>query len=165
MAQRSCLDFSYNSPIYWTRDHEAAASTADSADARSGTFLNEDYCVIDDRDFFVRGLIKLPIIGTTQHFCWGVWGSLSRQNFELLVAKGEDPVRTELPPMFSWLSNQISEYPDTLNLKMNAHIQKPGERPLFEIESTAHPLSEEYQNGISPEKVKKIMLERLRQVQ
>jgi hypothetical protein len=31
--------------------------------------------------------------------------------------------------MFSWLSNSIPDYPETLNLKMYAHIQDSGDRP------------------------------------
>ncbi|PYU18498.1 MAG: hypothetical protein DMG30_27510 [Acidobacteria bacterium] len=63
--------------------------------------------------------------------------------------------------MFSWLSTQLPEYPDTLNLKMYAHIQELNSRPHFELESTDHPLSQEYHKGITPERVKKIMMERL----
>jgi hypothetical protein len=64
--------------------------------------------------------------------------------------------------MFSWLSNNIPEYPDTLNLKMYAYIQEPSDRPIFELEPTEHPLSQEYHHGISPERVKEIMMRRLR---
>jgi hypothetical protein len=63
--------------------------------------------------------------------------------------------------MFSWLSSQISEYPDTLNVKMFAHIQEPKNRPHFRLERSDHPLSLEYHHGISPERVKEIMLRRL----
>lgn len=75
----------------------------------------------------------------------------------------DDPARTELEPMFSWLSNNISEYPDTLNLKMYAHIKEPPDRPIFELESTDHPLSQEYYHGISPERVREIMMRQLRE--
>jgi hypothetical protein len=64
--------------------------------------------------------------------------------------------------MFSWLSNRIEDYPDTLNLKMHAHIKEPGQRPHFELEPTNHPLSQEYHQGITAEGVKEIMLGRLR---
>jgi len=64
--------------------------------------------------------------------------------------------------MFSWLSTQIPEYPDTLSLKMYGHIQEPGLRPHFRLEQTDHPLSLEYHKGITPERVKEIMVERLR---
>jgi transposase len=60
--------------------------------------------------------------------------------------------------MFSWLSTQIPEYPDTLNLKMYAHIHETGLRPHFMLE----PLSRQYHQGITQERVKEIMLARLR---
>ncbi len=126
------------------------------------TFLDEDYCAIDDKDFFVRGIIHLPIIGAAETFRWGVWGSLSRQNFETLQTLKDDADRSKLPSMFSWLSTQIPEYPDTLSLKMYAHIQEPGLRPNFSLELTDHPLAQEYHKGITPERVKAIMLGRLR---
>jgi len=64
-------------------------------------------------NFFVRGLIHLPIIGAAETFRWGVWGSLSRENSETLLKMDDDPGRGELPAMFSWLSTRIPEYPDT----------------------------------------------------
>jgi hypothetical protein len=74
----------------------------------------------------------------------------------------DDPKRVELPAMFSWLSNQIREYPNTLNLKMYAQIKEPHLRPHFELEPTSHPLSQEYHHGITAERVKEIMQGRLR---
>jgi hypothetical protein len=160
-----CLDFSYYSPYYWKKEYEEASGHdglfPTSSKVRPATFLDEDYCAIEDRDFFVRGLIHLPIIGSAETFRWGVWGSLSRENFETLLRTVEDPKRDELPPMFSWLSTQIDEYPDTVSLKMYAHIQQPGWRPTFELEQTDHLLSREYHYGITAERVKEIMVSRL----
>lgn len=158
-----CLDFTYDAPLYWTEENEAANQNVlleSGFDKLPTNLLNEDVCVIDDH-YFVRGLIDLPIVGTNETFSWGVWGSLSRENFEKLMKLGDDPQRAELPPMFSWLSNSIDEYPETLNLKMYAHIQEPPYRPIFELEPTDHPLSREYYQGITPERVKDIMMRRL----
>ena len=153
-------------PIYWLEKHEKASDRASLLPRWSKkpktTFLDEDFCAIEDRDFFIRGLIHLPIIGAAETFRWGVWGSLSRENFEKLLAMHTAPSRVELPRLFSWLSNSISEYPDTLNLKMYAHIQAPGQCPNFILELTDHPLSQEYHNGITPERVREIMMARLR---
>jgi hypothetical protein len=161
-----CLDFGYDSPHYWTKEHEEANRRAmllpNWSEIHRKTFMDESYCAIDDRDFFVRGIIPLPIIGSAESLRWGVWGSVSRDNFRTLLGEHEDPNRFKLQPMFSWLSNQISGYPDTLNLKMYAHIQKSGLCPRFELELTGHPLSQEYHNGIHPERVREIMMERLR---
>jgi len=164
-----CLDFGYSSPFYWTDDHEKANKKFSLlpgwSKKRKETFLSEDYCAVENTDFFVRGVIHLPIIGTNETLCWGVWGSLSKDNFQKLQELDDSPQRAELPAMFSWLSNQISEYPDTLSLKMYAHIQEPGTRPHFLLQLTDHPLSQEYHYGIAPEKVKEIMMKRLRKNQ
>jgi hypothetical protein len=161
-----CLDFGYDAPDYWGDEYEDSSRNAmlasDWSRTRHKSFLNEDYCAIDDQNFFVRGIILLPIIGTAQNFCWGVWGSLSRANFEVLLSNDADPGRVKIAPMFSWLSSQIPEYPDTLNLKMYAHVREGSERPHFELERTDHPLSFEFYGGISPERVKQIMKGRLR---
>jgi hypothetical protein len=160
-----CLDFSEDSPYYWSEKHEEESRRSSLlprwSKQRSKTFLNEDFCAIEDRDFFVRGIIHLPIIGAGETLRWGVWGSLSRENFETLLKMDSDPKRVELPPMFSWLSTRIPEYPDTLNLKMYAHIQELNWRPHFRLERTDHPLSREYHEGIPPERVKQIMFSRL----
>jgi len=166
------LDIGYDAPWYWTKKHAEADRKARLLPSwhreRPKTFLNEDFCALIDDDghenFFVRGLIHLPIIGAGETFRWGVWGSLSRANFEKLLEMDEDPKRTELPAMFSWLSNRVPEYPDTLNLKMYAHIQPVGIRPTFFLEPSDHPLAQEYHHGISAERVKEIMLRQVKEL-
>ncbi|HUB52978.1 MAG TPA: DUF2199 domain-containing protein [Terracidiphilus sp.] len=161
-----CLDLGCSEPYYWSKDHEKASRWSDliprSIKKPSKTFLDLDYCAINDESFFVRGLIHLPIVGTAESFRWGAWGSLSRQNFETLLKSDGDPKRVELPPMFSWLSSKLPDYPDTLNLKMRAHIQEPGNRPHFELEPSDHPLVQEFQHGIMPERVREITLRHIK---
>lgn len=155
-----CLDFSLGAPVYWNSEYDEANQIGFFDSGKKGlptNYLDEDICVIDGEHYFVRGLIHLPIIGTAETFRWGVWGSLSRENFEKLMEVFDDPKRTELPAMFSWLSNSIKDYPETVNLKMNAYIQEPGSRPHFDLEPTDHPLSQEYYHGITPERVREIM--------
>jgi len=154
-----CLDFSYDAPYYWRAEYEHQRADVPAPSSGGTYFLDPDLCQIDG-DFFVRGLIRLPIIGTAEHFCWGVWGSVSRENFRLLL-DDVDRSHKNLPIMFCWLSTQIVEYPETLSLKMYAHFGKPGDQPTFELEPTEHPLAIEDHKGISPERVKEIMLGRL----
>jgi len=144
------LDFGFDHPYQWEDDLDPQTS-----------FLNPDYCVIKNEYFFVRGVIKLPIIGTDETFRWGVWGSLSKENFELMMKMDDDPDRVNLPPMFSWLSSRIPDYPDTLSLKMHGRLEGPEGRPVFELERTGHPLSLEYYQGISPTRVNELMITRL----
>jgi hypothetical protein len=137
-----CLDFGFSEPHYWRQDYDKASRWSDphaqNPRTPNDTFLDPDFCSIDGKDFFIRGIINLPIIGAAESFRWGVWGSLSRENFERLLITDDDPGCVDLPPMFSWLSSQISEYPDTLNVKMFAHIQEPKNRPHFRLERSDH---------------------------
>jgi hypothetical protein len=108
----ACLDFSYAAPYYSSQEYDEATGRYEgSSEEIPATFLNEDGCAIENQYFFVRGMIHLPIIGSAETFRWGVWGSLSRENFETLLLMFEDPKRVDLPEMFSWLSNQIDGYP------------------------------------------------------
>jgi len=162
----AALDFGFDTPLHWDdNDEKANQGGTLNVDKLPRSFLNKDFCIIEERDYFVRGVIHLPIVGTAETFCWGVWGTLSKQNFEKLVSLYEDPKRAELPPMFSWLSNRLHDYDDdTLNLKMQAHIPEVGLRPIFELEPTDHPLSQEHHHGITPQRVKEIMQKHLKEV-
>ncbi len=45
--------------------------------------LEADTCVIDDRRFFVRGCLEIPVRRSRTPFVWGVWVSVSRTSFAL----------------------------------------------------------------------------------
>jgi hypothetical protein len=155
-----CLDFGYDAPFSWRKELKDDERMVGD---RRASFLDTEFCAVDDEHFFVRGLIHLPILGTGESFRWGVWGSLSRENFEKLQSLPEDEA-AELPPMFSWLSTMLPEYPDTRNLKMYAHPQLHNERPHFRLEKTDHPLAQEYHYGITPERVRELMRKLLPEV-
>jgi hypothetical protein len=162
----TCLDFASDKPDYWSGEHEKQHQRnqlVPSLGRMPKTWRNEDYAVCDDEHFFVRGIIHLPIIGSNETFRWGVWGSLSRENFMRLMKLEDKPERTKLAPMFSWLQTWLPEYGDKqADVKMQAHIQPPGTRPIFEIDHSDHPLAQEFHHGILPSRVKEIMLRRLR---
>jgi hypothetical protein len=155
-----CLDFGSRSPACW---REELANDERTTGDRRASFLDTDYCAVDDEHFFVRGVIHLPILGTGESFCWGVWGSLSRENFDKLRTLPEEEA-AELPPMFSWLSTNLPDYPNTLNLKMNVHPQRNNQRPHFRLEKTDHPLALEHHHGITPERVRELMRKLLPEV-
>jgi hypothetical protein len=140
------LDYAYDAPHYWSED---LRSNADS-------FLNSDFCVIRNNDFFVRCLIEVPVIGSDEPFRWGVWTSLSKTNFDKMVDLWDDPKLLNEPPYFGWLSNSIHLYPDTLNLKINIHSKKIDQRPYAVLEPTDHPLAIEQQQGMTKQRVREI---------
>src|SRR5205807_4532712 len=45
--------------------------------------LTEDLCIIEGRDFFVHGIIEIPVHDYEYEFGWGVWVSQKKENFEI----------------------------------------------------------------------------------
>jgi hypothetical protein len=110
--------------------------------------LTTDTCVIDDKDFFVRVCLPIPIRESENEFVWGVWVSLSERNFRRYVDMFKaDPPNGE-GPYFGWLCNNLPGYPETLSLKTDVHLQKGGQRPRIKVEPTDHPLAVHQRDGI-----------------
>lgn len=129
------------------RPHYWYALPAEEREGRAR--LTEDTCVIDDRDFFIRGVLLIPLRGGEGDgdFGFGVWVSQKRENFERYVAEYDS---AEIGPFFGWLSTELDYYEEsTLNLKTMAHFRGGGLRPTVELEQTEHPLSVDQREGIT----------------
>ena len=127
-------------PFYWDQASEAE---------REAEFdLTKDTCVWRDEHFFVRGVLEIPLLDREGSFDFGVWSSLSPDNFERYVAQYHNPEGAVLGPMFGWFSNQLPGYPETLNLKCMVHPRDDGLRPVIELDQTDHPLAVQQRNGI-----------------
>jgi len=118
--------------------------------------LGSDQCVIDGEHFFVRACLEIPVIDAIGPFTWGVWVSLSEQNFNRMSHLWDTDGREQELPYFGWLSTALPSYPDTLSLKTHAHTRAVGQRPSIELEPTNHPLALEQRNGITMARVKEL---------
>ncbi len=144
------LPFSYAAPA---PDNWQAMSAGDRS---RRAVLSEEQCIIDDRHFFVRGRIQIPVHDAPDPFEWGVWVSLSQAKFQLITDLWTQPGREAEPPYFGWLSTGLPYGRPTVNLKTMVHTQPVGERPLIELEPTDHPLAVEQREGISLTRVQEI---------
>jgi hypothetical protein len=109
--------------------------------------LTSDTCIIDDRDYFIRGVIEIPVHEQTQPFGFGVWVSQKKENLFKYLANFDS---AQIGPFSGWLCTRIKFYPqDTLGLKTRAHFRSGNLRPLIELEPTDHPLAVDQRDGIS----------------
>ncbi|BCJ37058.1 hypothetical protein Athai_45610 [Actinocatenispora thailandica] len=128
-----------------------------SLESRADSMLSDDLCVVRDQHFFIKGLIEIPVVGSDEVFCWGVWVSLSRDSYSRAVDRWEEPGRERERPYFGWLSTELAVYsPGTTNLATNVHTRPVGERPFVELEPTDHPLAVEQRTGIGPDRIRAI---------
>ena len=118
--------------------------------------LRSDDCIIDEKWFFVRGCLEIPVLNEDEPVIWGVWVSLSEQNFREWVKVYDADERSHVGPFFGWLNAWLKPYPDTAGLKTRVHLRNQKVRPFIELEPTEHPLAVEQRNGISVERVAEI---------
>lgn len=142
------LSYAIDAPIYWFGIPEK--------ERRKRCKLTSDLCAIDEKHFFIRGCLEIPIKNGQELFDWNVWVSLSKENYDLTNKLWKTRGREKSEPMFGWLSTRLPYEPDTINLKTLIHIRPVGIRLFIEVEPTDHPLAVEQREGITNHRVKEI---------
>ena len=138
-------DIGASSPFYWADEYQK--------DPQS--LLTNDLCIIEARDFFVRGVIEIPIHDYEYAFGWGVWVSHKKENFETYRKHFDS---ADIGPFFGWLSTSIDYFSEpALQLKTMVHYRGGKLRPLIMIEKTEHLLSRQQHEGISLQEAWKIV--------
>jgi hypothetical protein len=142
------LSYGADAPYYWYGLEEK--------ERKKRAILSSDQCIIDDEYFFVLGQLEIPILNSNEVFCWLVWVSLSKANFERMSKLWRKEGRESEPPYFGWLSTSIDGYPETVGLKTNVHTRPVNQGAYVELEPTDHPLAIEQREGISWERIQSI---------
>jgi hypothetical protein len=138
VSHKGLFDLASFRPEHWAGEERYEPNGALRLD---GDFLSEDFCVIGGESFFVRGVLELPIIGSGgETFGYGVWSTLSRENFGRYV-DGFDAGHRGDEDWFGWFSNRLKGWPDTLHLKCRVRARPGRQRPRFLLEPTDHPLA------------------------
>jgi hypothetical protein len=132
----------------------ALAIPKDQIDSRVVITPNE--CVIDNRDFDIRGRIPIPIHGLDEPFIWGVWAEISPKNFIRFNELWNTPGRETEPSFPGYLNSEIPIFGPTINLELDVHTQVIGRRPHFFIKDPNHPLARDQREGISHERLEEI---------
>jgi hypothetical protein len=114
------------------------------------TQLSADQCVIDGKQFFVRGRIMLLVTDTADEaFTWLAWVAVSKESFMYSSATWNTPGREKSLPSFGWLQTALPYTPSTLNMAVRIRTMPVGERAVIDLDESDHPLAIEQRDGIS----------------
>ncbi len=149
-GERHILPLSYSVKVPMA----ARAVPVDELEAR--VVITPDQCVIDNKEFFLRGRIPVPVHGLEEPFIWGVWAEVGPKDF-LRTTQLWNVLGREAEPAFpGYLNSEIPLYGDTINLEVNVQTQVVGRRPHFLVSRADHPLAIEQREGISLKRVEEI---------
>jgi hypothetical protein len=118
--------------------------------------LSADVCIIDGKEFYVRGCVEISVADCADNFVWGVWVSVSEESFRYIHERWDGPIDSDEPPRFGWLCTWIQGYPEPHEIRCRVFLRSGNLRPLIVLEPTDYPLAVEQQKGITLERVKEI---------
>ena len=147
------FDIGAAAPDPWGRADHIESNSALRFD---GDFLSDDFCVIGGEHFLVRCVLEIPVHGMADPFGFGLWSSLSRENFDLYVDGFDSGHDAGLGPWTGWLCNQAADYVGTEPLPLWVEPQPSRQRPRLFVADEQHPLAIAQEQGISPERVLEI---------
>lgn len=146
-AHRGVFDLSTTCPVRWNDSDIAQPNTSVVG---ANHILTEDFCIIDGRDFFVRGMLYLPIVGAPNlHLGLGCWSSLAEDNFYAYLESFNNDDQAGLGPWLGWLSNSLKGSAETLGLRCLVRPVDGGQRPHIELDPAEfHQLAQWQREGI-----------------
>jgi len=153
----SCGKWHDELPLYFACDEPLYVAELSETDrAKYVTTLGDFRELVRDgtRNYFVLGVVEIPILGTNDTFGYGLWTSLSHESY--VAARAALAKQAPAGSFFGWVSNRLDGYPDTINLRSRVHM-RANTRPWIELEPTDHPLAVEQRNGITLERVHEIV--------
>lgn len=143
-------------PLSASAKAPAAVAGMSAAELERRVVITADQCVVDQRRFYLRGRLVLPIHGLDEPFIWGVWAEVSPKNFLWTTERWKVQGREADAPFAGYLDSGIPFYSDTRNLQVSVQTQPVGRRPHFRVVDPEHPLAVEQREGITLERVKEI---------
>ncbi|WP_442300657.1 DUF2199 domain-containing protein [Terriglobus sp. 2YAB30_2] len=144
-------------PFSFAADFPDPVASCSHEEFESRVVAGSDQCIVDGKEFFLRGLIEIPILGEEAPFLWGVWALLREGDFDEISDCWEEEGREHRHgPFKGRLANKMSMEPDPFNLQITVRLQEVGQRPVFFIDDPGHPLFLQQKNGISLQMAKEI---------
>ena len=153
---RECGATLPDAPLCYGADAPWRSLGVAESEFESRVDLTGDQCVVDETQFFVRGHIDIPVIGSDDLFSWSVWCSLSEKSFLHACDRWLEPGRVNDPPYFGWLMTSLPVYPETLHLKTTVRSREVGRVPLVTVEPSDHPLAVEQRSGMTRDRIEAI---------
>ncbi len=114
---------------------------------------SSDICVIDNKEFYIRGVLPLPVIDSGNEFRWGVWAKVNEPDFKIYIKYWDIDIPENVQPLRGYLSGGLKYYPESDMLPVEIRLQARNQRPIFRVLSDKTPLGIDQQKGIAMEKV------------
>jgi hypothetical protein len=116
-------------------------------------YSTDDICVIDDTEFYIRGILPIPVVDSDDEFRWGLWARVEESDFIIYSNYWDGDIPVNLPAINGYLSGGMKDYPESDMTPVEIHLQSDNQRPVFKVLPNESQLGIDQQKGITMEKV------------
>lgn len=110
-------------------------------------WLADDFAVLDDERFFVRGLLELPIPELDDRFAYGTWCEVEMTDFQELMQRWHSD--EQFAPVGCALANELDPYRATTGLRAMLCATSADQLPRVELADAPHALVHDQRSGIT----------------
>lgn len=126
----------------------------DPQERAARAWLADDFAMLDERRYFVRGLLELPIPEVGGRFGYGTWIEVPPQTFRQLLQRWHSP--EQFDPVTGVLANELAPYRATTMLEATLRPVSADKLPLVELAPGEHPLARDQRAGITLERSREL---------
>jgi len=117
--QGPVTDWAYKLPdAVWALPDEERAEKAK---------FTEDLCQLGER-YFIRGILPIPLIGTSDDFAWGAWAEVKWPIFQQYLKLFDKDGSAE-PRVEGLLANKLPGYANSIAMPILIQFEDPKSRP------------------------------------
>jgi hypothetical protein len=78
----TCGKSHFDVPMSFAADFPDMYAKMKREERDTRALIGSDQCVIDQRWFFIRGCLEVPILGADEPFVWGLWVSIKEDVYD-----------------------------------------------------------------------------------
>jgi len=118
--------------------------------------FDSDFCRLDDKRYFLRGIALIPFQSRDDAFAWGLWAEVSKDDFfHSASICGKDG--TGEAPIAGKLANTPDGYEGLEGHAVTISFRSASERPTFHLLPSKHKMYREQRKGISDQRLHEIL--------
>ncbi|GGE46223.1 DUF2199 domain-containing protein [Actibacterium pelagium] len=142
------IDFDHPHPWRHVSLQVSGEDTLEFGDDR----LTADLCQVG-QSFFIRGEVRLPLLGTKEALVYTPWISVSLDNFKSYLNSKQSGDFSSFSSANGWMMNYLQGWDMTSWLPATLNFIAEASRPVIDVHPHHHPISMAQRNGVNFDQV------------
>jgi hypothetical protein len=82
----SCGNIHAGLPLSFAADFPDPYAILSKNDRDTRAVIGSHQCIIDQVEFYIRGCLEIPVLGSEEPFIWGIWVAVKEEAYDEISA-------------------------------------------------------------------------------